>query len=79
MIYTIGLFEAGDPDRNPAVLHRLAQATGARLRRHVARRRALRLGGEEDGGARHRPRERAKAPKLPLGRPHARPLTTSPC
>ncbi|MBZ5575333.1 MAG: VWA domain-containing protein [Acidobacteriia bacterium] len=28
MIYTIGLFEAGDPDRNPAVLHRLAQATG---------------------------------------------------
>lgn len=28
IIYTIGLFDLDDPDRNPAVLHRLAQATG---------------------------------------------------
>ena len=28
MIYTIGLFEAGNPDRNPGVLHQLARATG---------------------------------------------------
>jgi Ca-activated chloride channel family protein len=27
-IYTIGLFGTDDPDRNPGVLHRLAQATG---------------------------------------------------
>jgi Ca-activated chloride channel homolog len=27
-IYTIGLFDIDDPDRNPVVLHRLAQATG---------------------------------------------------
>jgi Ca-activated chloride channel family protein len=28
IIYTIGLFDLDDPDRNPGVLHRLAQATG---------------------------------------------------
>jgi Ca-activated chloride channel homolog len=28
IIYTIGLFDAADADRNPKVLHRLAQATG---------------------------------------------------
>jgi VWFA-related protein len=28
IIYTIGLFDPDDPDRNPKVLHRLAQATG---------------------------------------------------
>jgi Ca-activated chloride channel family protein len=28
IIYTIGLFEEGDPDRNPGVLKRLAKATG---------------------------------------------------
>ncbi|HME05862.1 MAG TPA: VWA domain-containing protein [Bryobacteraceae bacterium] len=28
LIYTIGIFDEGDPDRNPAVLKRLAQATG---------------------------------------------------
>jgi VWFA-related protein len=28
VIYTIGLFDEGDPDRNPGVLQRLAQATG---------------------------------------------------
>jgi len=27
-IYTIGLFDEQDPDRNPGVLKRLAQATG---------------------------------------------------
>jgi VWFA-related protein len=27
-IYTIGIFDADDPDRNPKVLHRLAQETG---------------------------------------------------
>jgi Mg-chelatase subunit ChlD len=28
IIYTIGLFNEDDPDRNPGVLNRLAQATG---------------------------------------------------
>jgi VWFA-related protein len=28
IIYTIGLFDLNDPERNPGVLHRLAQATG---------------------------------------------------
>ena len=28
VIYTIGIFDAEDPDRNPKVLHRLAQETG---------------------------------------------------
>jgi VWFA-related protein len=28
VIYTVGLFDANDPDRNPGVLKRLAQATG---------------------------------------------------
>jgi VWFA-related protein len=28
IIYTIGIFDEGDPDRNPAVLKRLAQETG---------------------------------------------------
>jgi VWFA-related protein len=28
MIYTIGIFDLGDPDGNPKVLHRLAQETG---------------------------------------------------
>lgn len=28
VIYTIGVFESGDPDRNPGVLKRLAKATG---------------------------------------------------
>jgi VWFA-related protein len=28
LVYAIGIFDAGDPDRNPHVLHRLANATG---------------------------------------------------
>ena len=28
IIYTVGIFDEGDPDRNPGVLRRLAQATG---------------------------------------------------
>jgi VWFA-related protein len=28
VIYTVGIFDEGDPDRNPRVLRRLAQATG---------------------------------------------------
>jgi len=28
IIYTVGIFDQGDPDRNPGVLRRLAQATG---------------------------------------------------
>ena len=28
LVYTIGIFDAEDPDRNPEVLRRLAQATG---------------------------------------------------
>jgi hypothetical protein len=28
VIYTIGVFDEDDPDRNPGVLKRLAQATG---------------------------------------------------
>jgi VWFA-related protein len=28
IIYTVGIFDEGDPDRNPAVLKRLAEATG---------------------------------------------------
>ena len=28
LIYTLGIFDADDPDRNPGVLHRLARETG---------------------------------------------------
>ena len=28
MIYTVGIFEPDDPDRNPVVLRRLAQESG---------------------------------------------------
>jgi VWFA-related protein len=28
VIYTVGIFDEGDPERNPGVLKRLAQATG---------------------------------------------------